>query len=255
MFLGPSIRFVSARDRPPPPDDHGMERVDHMLRDRLLDAAASRATEEDAMRNGFVISVTGVRGGCGATSIVAHLGRAFGHSSAIADLCGGQAGQLLYAPSPPSASLSVAVIEDPSAEALRRISHEHASGAPCIYATEALPASNVTIAFTASLRMLSRIVVVDGWVPNADARVLVVSSDVGAVRSAAIMNSNEDAMLVLSSPRRGRIGVRDFKRALGVSPFVIPHDRRIARGADLGRVSSRGAGARAITKLAKELSP
>ena len=235
-----------------------------VLRDRLLDATASRVDNDANASNGLVISVSGARGGCGATSIVAHLGRVFGRDATIVDLCGGQAGQLLYAPSEPPVLLSEALIADPSPESLRRISSGHASGAACVYATQGLHATNAS--FTASLRRLSRIVVVDGWVPRADVCVLVVSPDVGAVRAAVphafgasdtegALDGERGATVVLSAARRGRIGPRDVKRALGALPFVVPHDRRIARAGDLGRVASRGAAVRAIAKLAKELAP
>ncbi|MHB8513022.1 MAG: hypothetical protein ACYDCC_12685 [Actinomycetota bacterium] len=214
-----------------------------VLTERLLEAAMHTSSGE-----GLVVSVVGARGGCGASTLVAYLAQAAGSQAIIIDLSGSEAGQLLFARTRPDAFLTKSMIEDPSTQVLRRLAHPHASGASCVYGANCV----ATQSFTECLKRLAPVVIVDGLVPDASVCVLVLSRDSGSIRAARSMMS-ESTRIVLCSPRRGRLSARDVKRGIGVTPYVIPHDARVTRASDHGRMCKRGFAQRSIAKLAREL--
>lgn len=202
---------------------------------------------------GVVVEVVASRGGAGATTVAAHLTAAFAPEALLVDARGGPAGQALYAPEDPPASLSdhPMLAAEPSAAALRRIAALHASGAPCLYSGER-PAA-LTGDFVACARSIAPIVVVDGSAPGADLRLLVASADVGAIRSAAAFVAGAETLLVLNRSARGRVRARDAGKALDAEILVVPEDPRMRRAADLGRLARRGPAARALKTVAARI--
>lgn len=217
------------------------------LHARLGDAVAARSAALPDGTAGKLIAVVGSRGGAGATTIAAHLAAVAGEDVLLLDTSASPAGQRLYASEDAGAVLTSSGATSPGM--LRDLSSRHASGARCIYTEPRLQSSP---ALNAALRGVANVIVVDGAWEGADRTILVVSADVGSVRSAAAMlpDGPGRADIVLNRTRRLGIGAKQIRRTLGALPAaIIDDDPRLRRAAETGRIAKRGRHVRALARL------
>lgn len=228
-------------------------------RERLafaIRAAARTARPEPARRAaGRVTAVIGARGGVGTSTLAAALASAFvsGKREAIVlDLDPG-AGQGTFQADEPERIVSDlgAALEDLTPDALRQALAPHASGALCGYGRPFGPQPGPAAArgLVRAARAAAAITVADLGrgatdadllvAAEADARLVVVTPDVTAVRGArALLNRlGAAADVVLRRTRSATVMARDVAAALDGQPIaIINEDRRVARAAALGRV-------------------
>lgn len=219
----------------------------------VVQAAARRAPDA----NGIVIAVVAARGGAGATTVAAHLAAALAPDALLVDLCGGAAGQALYADAGADPAITLgaapAIVVEPSVRAVRAAAAAHAAGVSCLYGGDAPPVAGAS--FASTLRAAASISIVDGPIADADVTVLVCGADAGSIRAALPMLGAGRVQVVLNRSARGRVTRRQARRALGLDAIaVVPDDPRLMRAADRGRVARGGPGRRAIARLARRIA-
>lgn len=229
--------------------------------------AASRARLAAGGTAGKIIAVVGARGGAGASTIAALLGRAL-PESAVVDLDGVGGGQSAFiaAEIEPTLGTVLGVVEDLDPGGLVSALIPHASGrALCGRPRRELPEREAVERLTKLLRAAVPYAVVDAGraadtgsssaLREADVALAVCAPDVQSMRGArALAGITPDLRFVLNMATRMRLSARDVHRVLGAPPSaVLPLDPAVRKAGETGRLPARGPGRRGADRLAASL--